>query len=324
MRKKGQKLISIVVLISFGVLFLFGEGYAAAPTVKLVVDPDKTDIYVGAVPIAIVTQASGTKLAYKWELLGPGKLEGEGPAAFYHVPEVIEKDPARAIITVTVTDGTGQETTATVMFNILASPPQRQPSTTEPTTKPESPTPPQEQPSPIKPESKGMSKRTKIILGGVATAAAIGGGVALFAGGGDDDGESDYNFNGTWLFTETITEDPYGIVGVGETMINSFVINQDGSNFVMTFPSEGWVYRGNCDPKAKTFTASIILEGPVTHTYSGTGTDENTMTISSMIQAGSAYIRFDGTAILQSRGSSKIQGGTSRMKEIVEQLQNLR
>lgn len=224
MCKKGQKLINIVVLISFSVLLLFEEGYAAAPTVKLVVEPDKTDIYVGADPIAIATQASGLNLTYKWELLGPGKLEGTGPAVFYIVPEAIDRGSARAIITVTVSDGEGQETTETVIFNILARPPQEQPVTPEPPTKPKPPTPPQEQTPTVKPESKGISKTTKIILGGVATAAAIGGGVALLAGGGDGDGdgEPDPSLSGTW--TGVLTVEGGVVVDV------FFTLFQEGNN----------------------------------------------------------------------------------------------
>ena len=59
-----QKLISLVVVMSFSVLFLSGEGYAAAPIVKLVIDPDTPEVDVGAEPIAIATQASSSNLTY--------------------------------------------------------------------------------------------------------------------------------------------------------------------------------------------------------------------------------------------------------------------
>lgn len=165
-----QKLISLVVVVSFSMLFLSGEGYAAAPTVKLVIYPDTPELAVGAEPIAIAAQASGLNLTYTWELLGPGRIEGEGPAVFYHVPDTLEEDSARVMITVTVTDGEGQEITETVVLTIRARSTQEQPAPSQPKVNLDLSDLSQEEPPVVESESKGMSKRTKIILGGVATA----------------------------------------------------------------------------------------------------------------------------------------------------------
>jgi hypothetical protein len=198
MRQTFRKLISLVVLMSCSVLLLGGEGYAAAPIVELMVFPDTSEVSIGAEPIAIAARASGSNLTYAWNLLGLGKLEGEGPAVFYHVPETLEKDSARVIITVTVTDGEGQEITETVVFTLRAGQVTAPPPVPEAAEEPASPEPSQKGSAPVESESKGMSKRTKIIIGGVATAAAIGGGVALLMMGDKDEDEKNGPFTGTF------------------------------------------------------------------------------------------------------------------------------
>lgn len=205
---KSLKLSIAVILIASYMVLLFGEGYAATPTVKLVVDPDTTDVYVGSEPISLTAEASGSGLTFRWELRGPGKLEGTGSAMFYTLPDKIEGESARAIITVTVTDEAGQETIEGVTFTILARK-----------------TPAQEE-SP-KPTKKGMSKTTKIALG-VGAAAALGGGIALLAGGGDDDNgggpfsgtfRAEYTTEGGqvyWIDVYKLTQNDSSITGTND------------------------------------------------------------------------------------------------------------
>lgn len=221
-----QKLISLVVVISFSVLLLVEKGYAAAPTVKLVISPDTTEVSVGAEPIAIATQASGSNLAYTWELLGPGSIEGEGPAVFYHVPDTLEKDSARAIITVTVIDGEGQQTTETAIFTIRARSTQEQPAASASKVNIDLSDLSQGEPPADEPESKGMSKRTKIIIGGVATAAAIGGGIALLMGGDDEKRDEK-----SGPFTGTFRGEFVGQTDSGETTYDTvtFTLTQSGN-----------------------------------------------------------------------------------------------
>jgi len=173
MFRKSLKLSIAVVVIASYIMLLFGEGYAAAPTVKLVVNPDTTDVYAGSEPVVLTAETSGSGLTFKWELQGPGKIEGKGSEISYIVPETIRGVSAQATITVTVTDEAGQEITETVTFNILAS----------------------KTPAP-KPAKKGMSMGTKVALG-VGAAALLGGGIALAAGGGGDDNDNG-PFAGTW------------------------------------------------------------------------------------------------------------------------------
>ena len=145
--------------------------------------------------------------------------------------------------------------------------------------------------------------------------------------GGDDNSPtaplSLYNFNGTWVIAERVTYDPYGMAGIGETASNNFVLTQNGANLTMTLTRLGWVFTGTCDPNAKTFAVSRIDQG-VTHRYSGTGTDANTMTTESVMEAnGTVYVRFKGTATLQSRATSKVQKRGSQLQTIFERLKNL-
>ena len=123
MVKITQKYILLLVIIFGSIGLMFRGSWAAALTAQLVVNPNRTEVFAGSNRIALTTKAAGTQLTFKWELQGPGKLEGRGPAVFYLPPETIEKDSELAKITVTVTDKTGQESTETVTFKILAPPP---------------------------------------------------------------------------------------------------------------------------------------------------------------------------------------------------------
>lgn len=175
----NQKYVAAVIMLIVYSMALVGEGFAEDLSIKLVVNPSKTDVYLDSDPVALTARVKGKNLTYEWKLLGPGKLEGEGSSVFYVLPEKIEGDSEQALITVKVTDESGEETTESVTFNILAA----------------------------KAESKGMSKTTKIALG-VGAAAAVGGGIALMAGGGGGDGDGSgggdatYNIVGTWLYRQ--------------------------------------------------------------------------------------------------------------------------
>lgn len=202
MFRKSLKFSIAIVLIVSHITLVFGTGYAAAPTVKLIVNPNKTDVDLGSEPIALTAKASGSNLTYTWELQGPGKIEGEGSAVFYKLPDTIDGESAQALVTVTVTDATGQETTETVTFNILA---------------PEKESAPQ-------PAKKGMSKNTKIALG-VGGVALLGGGIALAAsgGGGGDSDSPPFTGSFKWEYTD--------VTSLGNIYTNSWVLNltQDGN-----------------------------------------------------------------------------------------------
>lgn len=171
MLRRSVRLAIVVVVITSYLLVLCGSGSAAAPTVKLVVDPAITHLYVGTESISLTAEATGSEVTFIWELQGPGKIKGKGAEISYIVPETIKGTSTQATIIVTVTDDAGQETTETVTFDILA--------------KEES----------LKPAKKGMS--TKVILGAGA-AALLGGGIALAVSGSDDGGDDNGPFAGTW------------------------------------------------------------------------------------------------------------------------------
>jgi len=179
MYRKNRKLTSIVLLVCLSTMLLPMEGFAAVPTVKIVVSPNQTDINAGSEPIALTAQATGADLKYEWTLNGPGKIDNTDlPAVFYVVPEEISGKSAQAVVTVTITDKTGQETTESITFNILASSDQEKPSASQSEPK------------------KGMSRNTKIALG-VGALAAVGGITAVVAGGGGDGGDKN-PFSGTF------------------------------------------------------------------------------------------------------------------------------
>lgn len=175
MCKKVQKCTSIILLVFLSSFWFSGESYPADPKVRIIVNPNTTEVEAGAEPLALTAQAIGTKLKYKWTLIGFGKISAADlPAVFYTPPTQINGKSAQAVVTVTITDNSGQETTASVTFNISPNPEQKEQ------------TPPKES----KATKKGMSKTTKIALGAGAVA-ALGGGIALAViGSGDDDSSS--------------------------------------------------------------------------------------------------------------------------------------
>jgi len=110
----------MILTVTFIYAFLpFKESYAA-PTVKLVISPNDTNISPGASPIALTAKASGAELIFEWELLGSGAFKGRttGSAIFYVPPEKIGQQEEQVIITVKVTDKNGETVTDSTVFVI--------------------------------------------------------------------------------------------------------------------------------------------------------------------------------------------------------------
>lgn len=216
-----RKQVHMIVAFLLSVTYVFGlctPGFGAEPAVKLIVNPNKTDVMIGSDPIALTAKASGTNLKYKWSLQGPGAIEGEGSAVFYKLPEKIEGKSAQAVITVTITDDKGQQTTDAFTLNILA-----KEAAAEPAKKEE----PKPAPTPAPEQKKGMSTGTKVAIG-VGAAALVGGGIALLAGG--DDEESD-PFTGTFVgptFSDTTN------LGNTCTWNYTFSLQQNGNSITGT------------------------------------------------------------------------------------------
>jgi hypothetical protein len=216
MFRRSLKLAIALVLIVSHVMLLAGNGYAAAPTLSLIVNPAQTDVYAGSEAVALTAKASGTGLKFKWELQGPGEIDGTGSAVFYKIPETIEGESERAIITVTVTDEAGAEVVETVIFNVLA-----------PEKKERAAAPP-----PAEPKKKGMSTGTKVAIG-VGAAALIGGGVALAMSGGNDEDKGP-------KFTGTFVRNSIGSVsGYLVYYTSTFILNQSDSSITGTFRVSG-------------------------------------------------------------------------------------
>ncbi len=245
-------LVASCVIVSY-VLLLAVPGYAEGPSVKLIVNPNKTDVYVGSDPTALTAKASGTGLKFAWKLQGPGRIEGSGSAIFYHIPESVDGKSAQALITVTVTDDAGQETTETFTFNILA-----KETATTPAT-------------PAEPKKEGMSTTTKIAIGAGA-AVLVGGAIALASSGGSDDNKLpfelglwnltfDWSCDGnpgstTWNFKDDKTfEDSGGYYG-------TWAVN--GKQITVTY-SNGTRYSGTID------SAGTYMYGTITDVDGGGG-----------------------------------------------------
>ena len=87
MSRHNRKIAVAIVVFILCMTTLVGEGVAQELSIKLVMNPSKTDIYLGSDPIALTARVKGKNLTYVWELLGPGKLDGKGSSVFYILPE---------------------------------------------------------------------------------------------------------------------------------------------------------------------------------------------------------------------------------------------
>ncbi len=90
---------------------------------KLVCDPDVREIAAGQFPdgILIEAQTNMHDLSYRWTYTGPGTLQGN-PADSYilYRPEAVQhKQSEQAVITLTVSDGSGTVKTQHVSFKLL-------------------------------------------------------------------------------------------------------------------------------------------------------------------------------------------------------------
>lgn len=124
MCKICQVLLIVLVCFIMSVVFmsLGASNIQAAPNIKLIANPNKTEIQVGAKPIALTAQASGTELKFLWKLVTPGIGELKGKvtdsAIFYVPPQKINEDVEQTIVSVTVTDKSGEEATDSIVFII--------------------------------------------------------------------------------------------------------------------------------------------------------------------------------------------------------------
>lgn len=174
---RKQELVVVFVLTILLFSFVFAKGCIAAPSVELKIEPNDTVLYAGSDEVTLIALVNGENLKFKWELIGPGELEDKGSTALYVAPKEIENEPTQAIITVTVSDETGQKTTKTITFSIVSDLPSTL--TLIPTPTPvSSPTPK------LRSSRRGLGKK---VLLGIGAAALLGGGVGLSVGGGDGD-----------------------------------------------------------------------------------------------------------------------------------------
>jgi hypothetical protein len=165
-----KRVVALILMLAH-VMLAAGDIYAEALSVSLRANPEVAEVAVGADPIALIAKATGAALQFRWELQGLGKIEGSGSAIFYYAPQTIEGQSARTMVTVIVTDQSGQEARETYTFTILA--PEAE-EIAETTVVPA-------------PEKTGMSRNTKIAIGAGAAAAAVGAAVLLWPDENNDD-----------------------------------------------------------------------------------------------------------------------------------------
>lgn len=92
-----------------------------------------------------------------------------------------------------------------------------------------------------------------------------------------------YDFNGTWMFSNQITEDLLTGATVGMEWQEAGVITQNGTAFTITMSV---VFSGTCDPAAWTFNVSNTDQG-ITTILTGSGEDQNSMAGNFTVQSGS-------------------------------------
>ncbi len=104
------------------IALLFLRENAEAATLKVVVNPNVSALTLGDSPIIVSVKSPEKNLTYRWELSGPGRLHGQGPAVQYLLPEQIDASPTSIVIAVTVTNKAGEEQREEVRFTLTAPP----------------------------------------------------------------------------------------------------------------------------------------------------------------------------------------------------------
>lgn len=134
MFRQHQKLSTLFIVISVGLLLMVNESYAAL-TAKLIVNPQQIEIPVGSGLVALTIQATGSNLEFEWKLKGPGNFEGDitDSAVLYRPPKEIKGESESVRIEVIVRDDQGQETTTSTIFSIVPYPPPNGTATPTPT-----------------------------------------------------------------------------------------------------------------------------------------------------------------------------------------------
>ncbi|GAK54126.1 serine/threonine protein kinase [Candidatus Moduliflexus flocculans] len=95
---------------------------AAAISLKVVVNPNVATLKLDDGPIIVSVKSQEKNLTYRWELSGPGRLQGQGPAVQYLLPAQLDAASASVVIAVTVTNQAGEERREQVEFAITAPP----------------------------------------------------------------------------------------------------------------------------------------------------------------------------------------------------------
>ena len=117
-RDMQRYVISLFILTAvMFVLVQYSSG--AEMSIRLVVNPDRTTFHLDDGEIALTARVRGKNLRYTWELIGPGKLDGEGSAIFYVLPDRIDGPSVKSLVTVTVSDESGKTAQESVTFTLL-------------------------------------------------------------------------------------------------------------------------------------------------------------------------------------------------------------
>lgn len=109
-------------------------------------------------------------------------------------------------------------------------------------------------------------------------------GVAACTSDDDDNGgpggasSTSYNFNGRWMVTRTVTENPLGWAGyaIGRTWDQEFNVIQSGTDIRFVVIANDNTYSGTCNPGVRTFSVETTDPGHPTWKYNFDGTAEGT------------------------------------------------
>ena len=115
--------LSIIVLVS---ALLSIQDSHATPTMTLIVNPNVSEVFVDLHKrIGLAVQVGGGNITYKWELRGPGKLEGDttSTVVYYAPPQLINEESVEATITITITDDRGQQAVKSRTFAVFSEQP---------------------------------------------------------------------------------------------------------------------------------------------------------------------------------------------------------
>ena len=121
MEKKHR---TFLIVLTLAAIVLSLSNVYAQPIVELVADPDIQTLRIGGriEEIFLTARIEEQHVKLRWMLEGPGKIEGDitSPGILYIVPDSIDSESTKVIITVVVIDIRGNELKKSVSFTLVS------------------------------------------------------------------------------------------------------------------------------------------------------------------------------------------------------------